>query len=75
MELDTNAIHYRNLIVTGMTGGSAADYRTALGLIEQNKVDLSPIVSHVFPFRQMQRAYDTALAGEGMKIVMAADPD
>jgi L-iditol 2-dehydrogenase len=31
--LDSNAIHYGNLIVTGTTGGSALDYRIALRLL------------------------------------------
>ncbi len=72
VELDTNAIHYKNLIVTGMTGGSARDYQAALDLVRQKKADVSQVVSHVFPLRRMQEAYDTALSGEGMKIVMVA---
>ena len=75
VELDTNAIHYKNLIVTGMTGGSAGDYRAALELVRTGKVDLSRLVSHVVPFCDMEQAYETALAGEGMKIVMAAESD
>ena len=35
--LDTNAIHYKNLVVTGMTGGSPRDYRDALKLIETRR--------------------------------------
>jgi L-iditol 2-dehydrogenase len=70
--LDTNAIHYKNLIVTGMTGGSADDYLAALELIRERKVDAARLVSHVLPFGEIQRAYDAALAGEGLKIVIAA---
>lgn len=70
--LDTNAIHYRNLIVTGTTGGAAGDYRAALDLIRRRQVDVAPVISHVFAFRQMQKAYDTALSGRGLKIVIAA---
>ncbi len=72
--LDTNLIHYRNLVVTGMTGGAACDYRQALELIRSKKVDVAPIVSHVFSFDDMQAAYKIALAGEGMKIVLASVP-
>jgi L-iditol 2-dehydrogenase len=75
VELDTNAIHYRNLIVTGTTGGSARDYREALELVRTGRVEVARLVSHVFPFRDMQKAYNTALAGEGMKVVMVANPD
>lgn len=71
--LDTNAIHYKNLIVTGMTGGAPQDYRTALRLIEARRVDVSQIISHVIPLRDVAQAYKLALAGAGMKIVLAAE--
>ncbi len=71
--LDTNAIHYKNLLVTGMTGGSARDYRAALELIQTGRVDVAPLISHVFSFRNLQQAYDTALSGKGLKIVIAQE--
>ena len=71
--LDTNAIHYKNLVVTGMTGGAPQDYRTALKLIESRRVDVRKVVSHVFPLREMARAYELAQSGEGLKIVMTAE--
>ena len=49
--LDTNAIHYGNLIVTGTTGGSVEDYRIALRLVAGKRVDLTRVVSHVFGAR------------------------
>lgn len=72
VELDTNAIHYKNLIVTGMTGGSPQDYRTALKLIESRRLDLARVISHVFSITEVGKAYEVALAGTGMKVVMAA---
>jgi L-iditol 2-dehydrogenase len=72
-ELNTNAIHYRNLVVTGMTGGAPQDYRTALKLIESGRVDVKQIVSHVFSLREVARAYEVALSGKGMKVVMTAE--
>ena len=72
--LDTNPIHYKNLTVSGMTGGSAADYAVALEMIASGRIDVSRIVSHVIGLREMARAYDLALAGTGMKIVIAAEP-
>lgn len=72
VELNTNAIHYRNLIVTGMTGGSPQDYRAALRLIEARRVDVRQVVSHVLPLREIGRAYEVALSGQGMKVLLAA---
>ena len=71
--LDTNAIHYRNLSVTGTTGGSARDYRDAVRLIESRRVNVASVVSDVFPIRAVGRAYDRALAGGGMKVLIAAE--
>ena len=70
VSLNTNEIHYKNLLVTGMTGGSPADYRAALGLIEAGKVNAKAIVSDVFEMKDLALAYEKALAGRGMKIVI-----
>jgi len=72
-ELNTNTIHYKNLVVTGMTGGAPQDYRTALKLIESGRIAVRQIVSHVVPLHDLARAYAVAMSGEGMKIVMAAE--
>jgi threonine dehydrogenase-like Zn-dependent dehydrogenase len=71
--LDTNAIHYKNLIVTGTTGGSPHDYRAALKLIASRRIDVRQVVSHSYPLRDVERAYETALAGAGLKIVLTAE--
>jgi len=70
--IDTNAIHYRNLVVTGTTGGSVEDYRIALKLVAGKRVDLLQMVSHVFPLDDLQSAYATALAGAAGKIVLVS---
>ncbi len=71
--LDTNAIHYGNLIVTGTTGGSVEDYHIALRLVAGKRVDLSRVVSHVFGLEDLRQAYDAALAGTGGKVVLLAE--
>lgn len=71
--LDTNAVHYRNLRITGTTGGAPRDYRDAVRLIEGGVIDVSRIVSDVFSFHAMDKAYELALNGGGMKIAIAAD--
>jgi L-iditol 2-dehydrogenase len=68
--LDTNLIHYKQLQVTGTTGGAPRDFRTALKLVASGRIDLKRVVSHVFPPAEMARAFDTALHQETMKVVM-----
>jgi len=71
--LDTNAIHYGNFLVTGSTGGSARDYRTALRLIAGKRIDLTAIISDVYGLSELESAYRTALDGAAGKVVLLAD--
>ena len=57
-----------------MTGGAPQDYRTALKLIASGRVAVSRIVSHVLGLGELSRAYTVAMNGEGLKVVLAAEP-
>ena len=70
--LDTNAVHYGNLLVTGSTGGSVEDYRIALKLVAGKRVELGHVVSDVFRLDELRQAYDTALSGAEGKVVLVA---
>ncbi len=71
--LDTNPIHYKQLTVGGMTGGSPRDFREALKLIESGEVKVQDIISDVFHFADLAAAYERALSGAGMKIAIARE--
>ncbi|MDD3470463.1 MAG: zinc-binding dehydrogenase, partial [Thermoguttaceae bacterium] len=71
--IDTNAIHYGNFHLTGTTGGSADDYRTALRLLIGKRVDLKPIISDCCEIRSaadLERAYKIAMDGAEGKVVL-----
>jgi L-iditol 2-dehydrogenase len=68
--MDTNAIHYRHLTITGTTGGSVANYRTAMELVESGRVDPRVVVSDTFKLDQVSVAYEKALNGATGKVVM-----
>jgi L-iditol 2-dehydrogenase len=72
-EINTNVIHYKNLVVTGMTGGAPRDYRTALKLIQSRRIDVRQLVSHTFPMPEVGRAYEVALSGKGLKVVLSSE--
>jgi L-iditol 2-dehydrogenase len=73
VELDTNAIHYRNLMVTGTTGGAPQDYRAAVKMIESGKIRVAEIVSDTLPIQDLAKAYELAQSGQRMKIVVTAE--
>jgi len=63
-------IHYRQLIVTGVTGGSPRDFRAAMRLLAAGRIPIDRIVSHRFARAEMARAFDVALQGKAMKVVL-----
>jgi len=74
MPLDTNVIHYKSLVVTGTTGGAPRDYVASLKLIASGRVDVRRVVSHVFSFAELSKAYEVAASGRSLKVVIAAQP-
>lgn len=70
--VDTNAIHYGNLQITGSTGGSVDDYCVALKLLAGKRIDLTKIISNVFALEELDKAYEVALAGAAGKVVLLA---
>jgi L-iditol 2-dehydrogenase len=70
VRLDTNIVHYKQLLLTGVTGGSPSDFRTALTLIASGRINIEKIVSHNFPMTDLASAFDLALKGESLKIVV-----
>ena len=68
--INSNLIHYRNLIVTGVTGGSNADYKKGLRLLVEKKINLTDVVSATYPLSQAAEAFQTALTGRALRIIL-----
>jgi L-iditol 2-dehydrogenase len=69
-EVSANLIHYKELVVTGTSNSRRADYEVALRLIESGRVDVSPMVTHRFPLRQIDDAFATAAGGDAIKVAV-----
>ena len=68
--INSNLIHYRNLIVTGVTGGSNADYKRGLKLLVGKKINLMAVVSATYRLSQAAEAFETALTGRVLRIIL-----
>ena len=73
VRFDTNLIHYKQLVVTGVTGGAPRDFRTAMALVAAGRVPIDRVVSHRFPMHEMAAAYEAAASDDAMKVVIKAD--
>lgn len=71
MHLDSNAVHYRNLLVTGSTGGSVTDYRAAMRLVAGGRIDVERLISDEFRMDRLAAAYSCAANGPRGKVVLA----
>jgi L-iditol 2-dehydrogenase len=69
-EVESNLLHYKQVLLTGTSNARRADYETALHLIETGKVDTASMVTHRFPLRAVAEAIETVTAGEAIKVAV-----
>ena len=71
-ELDTNLIHYRELLVTGTTASTNAECREALSLILDGRIDVGSLIDATFGLGSARDAFELARSGRAMKVVIGA---
>ncbi len=70
ISLDSNLIHYKELLVTGTTGCSTSDCRRAAAIVESGRVDLFGLVSARYPLGQAEEAFAAAEDRRSLKIAL-----
>lgn len=68
--LDTNLIHYRQLIVTGTTRQSVLQFRTTLEMLSDGVIDVKKLITHRHKLDNIQAAFQQAIDREGIKHVI-----
>ena len=68
--IDTNIIHYKQLIVSGTTRASLTQYRKTLSYISSGVLDVTPIISRRFALSDFSKAYELASRADGLKNVI-----
>lgn len=68
--LNTNLIHYKQLIVTGTTRASLKQYQKTLQLVADGLIDLKPLLSRVFDINHINEAVEQAKLGIGYKNII-----
>ena len=65
--LNTNAIHYRQITVTGTTRQNLRQYRACLDLLGKKLIDVKRIITHRFALDQAAEAFENVRSGKGLK--------
>ncbi len=68
--IDTNLIHYKQLIVSGTARSSIAQYRKTLSFIEEGILDIKPIITGRYELKNINEAIDNAAKVTGLKNVL-----
>ena len=70
VELETNIIHYKELIVSGAHGSVPRHHRLAVELIASKKLDMNPFISHSFSLDEIGEAFRVAESKEGLRVIV-----
>ncbi len=73
VELNTNLIHYKELVITATTGSSIEDHRQAINIAASGRIPLNKISVERFSLEDAQAAFDFALSGAGMKVMFSQE--
>jgi L-iditol 2-dehydrogenase len=70
IQLDSNIVHYKELIVTGTTACSTADCRQAAAIVNSGRIDLSPVISARFGLNDLNIAFAAAEDRKSLKVTL-----
>jgi L-iditol 2-dehydrogenase len=66
--LNTNLLHYKELVLSGSYSEKPADYRAALSLLQSGRFPAGRIVTHSLPLDRMPEAFSLMESGEALKV-------
>jgi 2-desacetyl-2-hydroxyethyl bacteriochlorophyllide A dehydrogenase len=77
LELDPNALHYRETWITGSSDYTRAEFRQSLELIQGGGLRLDPLITDLFPLARIGAALAAVESGERLKVMVccSGDPD
>jgi L-iditol 2-dehydrogenase len=73
LNLDPNHIHHDEYIITGSTGKDPDDLRIAAKLLSKKIVNVAPMIETVMPFKDLEKALDTAVSKGAFRVVVTMD--
>lgn len=70
IRLNSNLVHYKELIITGTSGSNNLHFRRALDLVAARRVSLAPLISARFPLDRIHDALALAAEKQVLKVVV-----
>jgi L-iditol 2-dehydrogenase len=70
VEIDATQVHYGEITLLNVHGGTNADAREAFDLIVSGALRIAPMLSEAFPLEAVESALKSMIAGEVVKVVI-----
>lgn len=70
ISVDSNLVHYKELILAGANGSSPDHNRRALELMASGRVPVADLLTHKVSLTDVGKAIDLVLSGEAIKVVV-----
>lgn len=74
VEVDLEPAVRGELHLIGSICYSYREYEQALTLLAQGRVEVDPLLAHIFPLRKAQEAFDFVLSRQGVKAILVTEP-
>ena len=71
--LNTNLIHYKQLICTGTTRASLKQFKDVLGFVSAGIIDVKKLITAEFSLDEIGKGFELAIAAKGLKNVINMD--
>jgi L-iditol 2-dehydrogenase len=68
--LDSNVVHYRELMIRGANGSSPEHNKRALAMIADGSVQVADLITHRLPLDQVLDGIGVVSRGEGIKVTI-----
>lgn len=68
--LDTNVIHYKELMITGAHGSMPIHHGKAVDMIASGRINIRQFITHTFPLDEINEAFRTAEQHAGLRVVV-----
>jgi len=68
--LDTNIIHYKELLIAGAHGSMPVHHGKAIELIASGRINIKKYITHNFPLNEIIGAFKAAEAHMGLRVVV-----
>ncbi len=68
--LNSNTVHYKELIITGTTACSTYDCLRAAEIVNSGRLNLTPLITSQFPLSEAPAAFAAAADGQNLRVTL-----